>query len=200
MKDDTYQNFRLLTDQESEGTDYCIRTRRAGATLILAPHAGGIEPGTSELAEAIAGDECSFYLFEGIKAQGNNVLHITSANFDEPTCLAMLGLAERVLTIHGEDSDASVTFVGGLDTAGAARITKALASSGFAAEASDKPHLQGLAATNVCNRGRAGAGVQLELSKGLRRTFFRGLSPRSERHHITPVFTRFVAAVRSGLV
>jgi phage replication-related protein YjqB (UPF0714/DUF867 family) len=51
---------------------------------VIAPHGGGIEPGTSELATAIAGDDFSLYLFEGLKSAGNGELHITSTNFDEP--------------------------------------------------------------------------------------------------------------------
>ena len=54
-----------------------------------------------------------------------------------------------------------------------------------------KPHLDGKGAKNICNRGRGGAGVQLEITEGLRRTFFRQLSPRSERQHTTPAFERF---------
>ena len=34
--------------------------------VIIAPHGGGIEPGTSELAIAIAGEELSFAVFEGL--------------------------------------------------------------------------------------------------------------------------------------
>jgi phage replication-related protein YjqB (UPF0714/DUF867 family) len=46
------------------------------ALAILAPHGGGIEPGTSELAEAVAGEGLSFYAFEGLKRSGNAVLHV----------------------------------------------------------------------------------------------------------------------------
>jgi phage replication-related protein YjqB (UPF0714/DUF867 family) len=86
--------------------------------LVLAPHAGGIEPGTSELAEAIAARTCSLYMFEGLKRTNNCDLHITSTHFDEPDCLIALGRSDTVLAIHGEDSDTSVTYIGGRDREG----------------------------------------------------------------------------------
>ena len=65
--------------------------------------------------------------------------------------------------------------------------------------ASIRPHLAGEAPGNICNRGRSGAGVQLEIAAGLRASFFRHLSPRSEREHKTEAFGRFVDAVRAGI-
>jgi phage replication-related protein YjqB (UPF0714/DUF867 family) len=199
MKDDKYRDFLHLGNHEVKGVDYCIRTRSATGVLILAPHGGGIELGTSELAEAIAADDHSLYLFEGLKINGNGDLHITSSNFNEPTCLAMMAQADRVVTVHGEERDVAVVFIGGLDKIGIERMSASLVSSGFVVKGPDKTHLKGHARTNVCNRGRSGAGVQLEITEGLRGTFFRALSPRSERQHTTSEFVRFVGAVREAL-
>jgi phage replication-related protein YjqB (UPF0714/DUF867 family) len=199
MNMDTYGDFRELAVREADNVGYRIRTIDADTTLILAPHAGGIEPGTSELAEAIAGSEHSLYLFEGIKARGNGELHITSARFDEPSCLAMLARAEHVVTIHGERRGEAAVIVGGLDTKAISQISAALEAAAFLVKESDTIDLDGRAQTNVCNRGRSRAGVQLEITEGLRRTFFRALTPRAERQHVTSEFRRFVAAVRLGL-
>jgi phage replication-related protein YjqB (UPF0714/DUF867 family) len=38
---------------------------------VVALHGGGIEPGSSEIANDIAGEESSFYAFEGLKAPDN---------------------------------------------------------------------------------------------------------------------------------
>ena len=65
MSEDKYKDFTQLAANESAGVDYQIRTRPAGTTLVLAPHGGGIEPGTSELAEAIAASDHSFYILRG---------------------------------------------------------------------------------------------------------------------------------------
>jgi phage replication-related protein YjqB (UPF0714/DUF867 family) len=199
MKNDKYRDFLHLAAHEVKGVDYCIRARSASSVLIIAPHGGGIEPGTSELAEAIAAADHSLYLFDGLKDAGNGELHITSSNFDEPTCLAMMALVDRVVTVHGEERDDAVVFIGGLDKVGIERMNASLASSGFSVKEPDKTHLKGQSQTNICNRGRSGVGVQLEISEGLRRTFFRALSPRSERRHTTSEFARFVGAVRDAL-
>jgi phage replication-related protein YjqB (UPF0714/DUF867 family) len=60
MSDDKYNDFNHLAANESAGVDYRIRTLPVGSTLVLAPHGGGIEPGTSELTEAIAAADHSF--------------------------------------------------------------------------------------------------------------------------------------------
>ena len=66
---DTYRNFDELSQKEVAGVDYRILLRRSRAVFaIVAPHGGGIEAGTSEVAEAIASEEFSFYSFEGIKS------------------------------------------------------------------------------------------------------------------------------------
>ena len=102
----TYLNFEALAQRERPGIDYGIVVRRAEpAFAIVAPHGGGIEPGTSEIADAIARQRWSFYSFEGLKTKGNGILHITSTRFDEALCLLLLGVTNRVVTIHGEESD-----------------------------------------------------------------------------------------------
>jgi phage replication-related protein YjqB (UPF0714/DUF867 family) len=199
MSDDKYKDFNNLAANESAGVDYRIRTRTTDTTLVLAPHGGGIEPGTSELAEAIAAADHSFYIFEGLKKSRNGDLHITSSNFDEPSCLAMLAVSDVVVAIHGERSMELAVFIGGLDTERIDQIRAELSNRGFDVRAVDRTHLAGTDTTNICNRGRSGAGVQLEIAEGLRRTFFRQLSPHAERQHTTAAFIRFVVAVRQAL-
>src|SRR5262249_61887052 len=100
---DTYRNFAALARKERSGIDYDVLVRRARtAFAIVAPHGGGIEAGTSELADAVAGATHSFYTFEGLKPSGNRDLHITSTRFDEPMCLSLIGASDVVVTLHGE--------------------------------------------------------------------------------------------------
>jgi phage replication-related protein YjqB (UPF0714/DUF867 family) len=107
MEMDTYANFAQLSAAEGEGDDFVVSTAaRCGAsTVVLAPHGGGIELGTSEVALRIAEDDLSYAVFEGRKPTGNLRLHITSSHFDEPRCLELVEAADNVLTIHGEESD-----------------------------------------------------------------------------------------------
>lgn len=84
MTSDEYSNFRYMQQEEQNGFDYVIRCGRSDSKIaVIAPHGGGIEPGTTEIAEAIAGDRYSFYTLEGKKEEGNKRLHIASERFDE---------------------------------------------------------------------------------------------------------------------
>lgn len=193
---DKYANFVELAKSEKRGEDFRVRSRaRAAATVVVAPHGGGIEPGTSEIAEAIAGANLSFYVFEGIKAWGNRQLHITSAHFDEPCCLALVAMSERVVTIHGEDSEQPVVILGGRDKATVQRLRESLHQRGFRVK-TNASRLQGRDVANICNRGTRGAGVQIELSNGVRRALFRSLKTRVSRQIKTEHFWDFIAAVR----
>ncbi len=198
---DTYPNFATLEQHERAGIDYAVLLRRAEpAFAIIAPHGGGIEPGTSEIADAIACRRWSFYAFEGLKRTGNRILHITSTCFDEPMCLVLLGNTTRVVTIHGEESDddGEGVFVGGLDEDLGTSIVACLTAEGFNVRKHPDPNLQGLDPQNICNRGAAGAGVQLELSRAVRETLFESLT-REGRKHPTARFRAFVDAVARSL-
>ena len=98
---DKYPNYEELSRHEKKGIDYRIRCTSNSDITIIAPHGGGIEPGTTKIAKAIAGSKHSFYTFEGIKPTGNRVLHITSTNFNEPIALGVVQKASKVVAIHG---------------------------------------------------------------------------------------------------
>jgi phage replication-related protein YjqB (UPF0714/DUF867 family) len=164
---------------------------------VVAPHGGDIEHGTSEIADAIAGDDFSFYAFEGIKQSRNQDLHITSHRFDEPKCVNLVGASTTAIAIHGRKGEAKVVYLGGLDTRALKVLRATLLAGGFRVEKDDSPRLQGRDKKNICNRTKTGTGVQLEITRGLRRSFFQGLR-RNGRRHRTERFREFVAAVREG--
>ena len=164
-----YRSFGELSGQEIEGQDYRIRTcLRNSPFLVMAPHGGKIEPGTTDIAEAIADNDHSFYSFEGIKADGNGILHIQSHLFDEPRAMEDIREAEIVVTVHGHaEKENEFVMVGGLNTYLKSEIERELRSSGFQI----REAAQGLKAidpANICNRGRSGKGLQLEISRRLR--------------------------------
>jgi phage replication-related protein YjqB (UPF0714/DUF867 family) len=198
---DKYPDFDALSRNEQSGVDFRILVRQAGVGfVIVAPHGGGIEPGTSEIADDIAGEEFSFYAFEGLKSAGNADLHITSTRFDESMCLTLIGRSQVVITIHGEHTevDGEGVFVGGLDTRLGARLGTALKARGFSVRRHPDPRLQGLEPKNVCNRGKSGKGVQFELSRSVRKEMFSSLS-KTGRKHPTAKFHAFVDAIRAVL-
>jgi phage replication-related protein YjqB (UPF0714/DUF867 family) len=203
---DAYCNFADLAARQEEGVDFRIVARyRNPRVAVIAPHGGGIEGGTSEIAAAIAGREFSLYTFEGLKDDGNNALHITSTHFDEPECQRLIALAEVVLAIHGCELPAhacedpvEIVYVGGLDLVLAGRLLQALMDAGFAASGESNPAIGGCHTANICNRGATGRGCQMEISKGLRFGMFEGLD-RAGRRRTRPKFEAFVRAARRAL-
>jgi phage replication-related protein YjqB (UPF0714/DUF867 family) len=165
----SYTNFKELRSREAEGRDYRIRIEtRDPRVLIMAPHGGKIEPATAEVAEAIAGMEYSFYSFEGLKRDGNSVLHIESHLFDEPRALQVVEKADIVVAIHGQiDQNDAFVMVGGLHDGLRAEVRKQLEAADFKI----RPPTEGLMGTdsmNICNRGKSRQGVQLEISRKTR--------------------------------
>ena len=185
------KNFRSFADLAAaydEGTDYRInRVPRPSSTVgIVAPHGGRIEAHTSEIATAIAGANFSLYALEGIRSTGNYAaLHLTSHYFDEPGCLELLSTCDNVVAIHGCKADSEVVLVGGIDNELAAELGAALTEAGLECYL-DGHEFPGTHPNNICNRGRRGIGVQLELSAA-----FRESSPHKQK---------LVAAVREVLL
>lgn len=187
---DRYRSFSELESSESEGEDWSREyVNRGSRILVMAPHGGWIEPFTAELARGVAGNDLSFYAFQGLKREGNHTLHITSHRFDEPLALHAVSSALRVLAIHGEKtSGRNFVMVGGLWDEFRERMAKAFIDVGIPVEG-PREGLGGEHPTNICNRAQSGAGGQLELSEGLRRTL------RSDPDE----FRRFLGVVRGVL-
>lgn len=195
-KQDKYNNFQELAAAKQEGKDYSIAYRNnASHVAIIAPHGGAIEPGTSEIARAIAGEDLSHYAFEGLMSAKNSELHITSNKFDEPRCLDLLRSSATAITIHGAAGTDKTVYIGGLDSETKKRLTDSLTKHGFHVGTHPDSWMQGADNSNICNRGHSGASVQLELSRGLRESFFNSLYDRDKT---TPRLAQFAEAVREG--
>ncbi len=196
---DFYHSYTHLRAREREDRDYRIRSRTGRSGIaIVAPHGGGIERGTSQVAEGIAGEEHGFYAFEGLKPAGNLVLHITSNRFDEPRALGIAAAARTVISVHGAKGRAAAVYLGGLDFVLRERIAGVLTDAGFLAMDDPSPTRQGRSPSNICNRCISGRGVQLELSYGVRTMLFAGLDPTGLRNP-APSFGRLVGILRSVL-
>jgi phage replication-related protein YjqB (UPF0714/DUF867 family) len=111
----------------AEGVYYARRHRRherfddtlAGTddlpkATILAPHGGGIEPGTSELCLAVAGYHPAnlpqlppagvtydYWMFEGVRELGNAELHVTSIGCDDGVAVSPCAGSLNALALHG---------------------------------------------------------------------------------------------------
>jgi phage replication-related protein YjqB (UPF0714/DUF867 family) len=168
---DAYSSFDALAQIELEGVDFQIRlTCRPSPVVVIAPHGGAIEPGTSEIAVSIAADSFSVYCFEGLKpGRPHQDLHITSTRFDEPNGLGLVEARDVVLAVHGrkDDDDEPSVWLGGRDETLRDAIGLALEQANFLARTRDH-RLPGREPANICNRGRRKAGVQLEIPRTLR--------------------------------
>ena len=186
---DLYNSFAELAVAETEGFHYQIRViARASAIVIVAPHGGRIEPGASEMAALIAGEDFSLYCFESL-VPGRR-LHITSSRFDEPRGLALVGASDVAIAVHGraDADDPRTVWMGGLHVELRDAIGAGLGRAGF--EVSTNHHMQGRHPLNICNRGRLRAGAQLEMPRSLRNRFRRDVELRQA----------FIVAVRNALV
>jgi phage replication-related protein YjqB (UPF0714/DUF867 family) len=186
---DFYQCYADLAGGELEGVHYRIRlVERASRIVIVAPHGGRIEPGTSETAALIAASDFSLYCFEGLVS--GRQLHITSARFDEPRGLALVEASDIPVAIHGrtDGGDPSTIWMGGLHVELRDAVGFSLMRAGFGT--SNDHHMQGKHPNNICNRGRLRAGVQIELPRSLRNAFLRDAEARRA----------FTAAVRGPIL
>jgi len=187
---DFYANFQELQLHEQVGRDYRINvSRHWHQVLIIAPHGGKIESYTSQITQWIAAEDFAWYSFEGLNDLDNRRLHITSHNFDEPMALQALQEAHTVLTIHGlKNNIDEFLIVGGLDTMFGSELRVELQHHGFIVRESEQQY-SGIRATNICNRGCTGKGVQLEISFDLRKRIFEDAECR----------IRFIDTIRSVL-
>lgn len=187
---DRYRAFKDLAANERHGIDYCIRVEDRGTpSVILAPHGGWIEPGTSEIAEEIAGTDLSFYSFEALRNGSHGNYHITSHRFDEPKAIELVGKSWNAIAIHGRQNEGSeAVWLGGRAIVLCSAIGTSLRDAGFDAEPNKR--LPGLEPANICNRTLSGEGVQLELPRSLRQRL------ASDTH----LLRAFRDAVRSAII
>jgi phage replication-related protein YjqB (UPF0714/DUF867 family) len=164
--------FDDLAQLYVEGVDYAVHvTRREKSRIaVVAPHGGKIEGRTSEVARLIAGEEHALYLFEGLRTTGDNFdcLHLGSHRFDEPRALELIAGCDTVVAVHGYAASGPDVLLGGLNERLKRNVARALAKVGLTYLIDGHP-FPGRDPCNICNRGRSGEGLQLELSSGLRK-------------------------------
>lgn len=190
MKTDKYRSFSELSQHENEGKDYRIEFRDRGSRiLIMAIHGGKIERGSDEIAYRIAGQDFSFYAFLGVKTRGNKDLHIASLNFDEPRCRTAVNSAGIAVSIHGHnDTQSEFVMLGGLHEEIIQVLKTELENAGYEVRFPVAGRA-GVSANNICNLGRSGKGLQIEISRKLR-----------DRFEAQPAFARVFADKVRGVL
>lgn len=229
---DIYPSNTVLRSDPTlvEGIDYARRYRRHGvaddldqrssSTTIIAPHGGGIEPGTSELCLATAGYHPAtmcvtpaggpiydYWMFEGLRTSGNGELHVTATHCDDDIAVALCAGACNVLAIHGcayprtgLSEQLQAVLVGGRNAAFRHVLMEELTTAGFQAiDATGVASLGGVSPNNIANRTLLGMGAQLELTAPLRSAMFLANTHAARKHSATDVFWRFVGAARAAI-
>lgn len=166
---DKYPNFAALAENEVLNQDYQIFVNdRSSPVTLFAIHGGSIEPGSGQLAQALAEDQLNLYVFEGLKKKEPTSLHITATRFDEPIALDLASRSQSCVSIHGYLGNGSKAIcVGGNDQKLATHIVNKLQAEKLDFEViyPCKP-FPGTHPKNIVNRC-LNKGVQLEISQGL---------------------------------
>jgi phage replication-related protein YjqB (UPF0714/DUF867 family) len=216
----------------TEGVDYARRHRRherfddslapnldLPKTVVLAPHGGGIERGTSELCLAVAGYHPAnlpqtppagvtydYWMFEGVRGDFNAPLHVPSIGCDDQMAVSLCAGACNALSLHGFDpepplaDDAQVILLGGKDDALRDLLLTGFRTAGLTViDAAENAELDGDDPRNIVNRTRRGEGAQLELSTPLRDAMFTDIRRSRRKHTTTQLFWTFVAVCRDAI-
>jgi phage replication-related protein YjqB (UPF0714/DUF867 family) len=235
---DIYESMTALYSDPSnvEGTTYAKRWKRhewsqmvekqatdAPETqkIVMAIHGGGIEPGTSEIALAVAGyhpdtlvaaiDNLGlhdFWLFEGLLPSGNGKLHVTASHYDEPIATELVQNARRCISLHGcLDTEANLDTeakngkiqIGGRDLELRDIVLEELKIAKIPAEITTNPMLGGISPDNIANKTIILGGVQLEMGASYRSSLF-GTNTQPQRKKTTNTqFWLLVGALRKAM-
>lgn len=201
---DCYNSMTDLQQDTKEGHDWKIHTYdESNSTIIVAPHGGGIEPGTTEIARNIADKSSSgFYSFSGIRPSNNSQLHVTSTNYDEPKAQEMVQQSRHTVTIHKTNNSANDVYIGGRDDQLKSNIKEALQDKGFSVTTASQ-NISGNSIHNIANQNKNNAGVQIELSNHFVQHFFESgnvnRTSRENSNNWTDTMDSFTSAVSNGL-
>ncbi len=173
-KQDYYKSMTELYNDTTEGIDWKKDTRNVGkSVLIVAPHGGNLEQGTSELTKLVANNgDFDYFSFEAIRPSNNTQLHVTSTNYDDATLHDMIQDRTATISIHGARGEEQLVYLGGYQSSLRDAIQSQLELKGFIVKIPPK-YLGGLSNNNFINKVEESTGVQLELTTALRKAFFK---------------------------
>ncbi|MDU3083866.1 MAG: poly-gamma-glutamate hydrolase family protein, partial [Staphylococcus epidermidis] len=203
-KTDKYQSMTQLEKETTEGVDWRKDTKNTGnQVLIVAPHGGSIEQGTTELTKALADKgNYDYYSFEGIRPKNNSELHVTSTHYDDPTLNQMIKNRTATVSIHGASGTEEIIYLGGPRSDLRNAIEKQLVGRGFTVKVPPE-YLGGQNNKNFINREDNNTGVQLELTTALRKVFFKNgdtsTKNRTNKENWTPTMQEFVNALYEAI-
>jgi phage replication-related protein YjqB (UPF0714/DUF867 family) len=204
---------QILEEQRSDNAET--------QTIVMAVHGGGIEPGTSEIALAVAGYHPAtlmpasdgqgihdFWIFEGLLSKDNEDLHVKSIHYNEPIATELVQNARRCISLHGcSDTNAKVSGmhpvgiiqIGGLDFELRDIVLKELDDAGIPAEITTDDDLKGEETENIGNKTQIGGCVQLEMGKIYRASLFETNTRPQRKHTTNDHFWKLIEALRKAM-
>ncbi|MFC0137937.1 hypothetical protein CD127_06945 [Staphylococcus petrasii] len=203
---DTYRSMSELFAHTTEGKDWIKeRSNRNSNALIIAPHGGNIEKGTTELAKSIANKgNYDYYAFNAIRDYKNNELHVTSTNYDDKDLINSNYNRDVSIAIHGM-SDAqyyNTVLVGGRNFRLMDLISQELKGLNYIVK-EPTGYLAGRDKRNVVNFNKNGMGIQLEITRDIRKSFFKDgndlAKARKDVNNWTPEMDNFATAINNAI-
>ncbi|SCT05620.1 poly-gamma-glutamate hydrolase family protein [Staphylococcus caeli] len=170
---DKYKSMTELEANTNENDDWEIETRDLeGDVIITAIHGGGIEPGTTELADWTAQKgNFDYFTFKGMRSKGNEELHVTSRHYDEPVLMEMIKPKSKAVALHGCVGETPIVYIGGKDQQLIQEMTHQFEQLDIKVDQAPE-RISGAHDDNIINCCQTGAGVQLELTAELRKMCF----------------------------
>lgn len=185
MRPDKYKSFAEMTANEE---DYEIHSVCRDSQITVAAIHGGIEPGTERVAREI-GAKFNTYVFEAF-GEDSWDMHVTSNNYREDFLSQILGKSDVCLSLHGLHGGDEAVYISSSNKELDALVRQALEESEFVVK-----DYEPMGAQNFVNLATKG-GVQLELTLGLRDSFFLEGARGSA---ITTRYASFCSAVTKAL-
>ena len=201
---DYYTSMTQLERETKEDIDWKKETRDQGnQVLIVAPHGGNIEQGTSELTKLLAQQGgYDYFSFEATRPSNNTQLHVTSTHYDDPTLHQMVEGRSATISIHGAKGDDPIVFLGGAKSDLRDEIQSQLEIRGFTVQVPPE-YLGGLNENNFINKNENSTGVQLELTISLRKALFNNqdmsTSSRKNEDNWSPLMYQFADALHMAI-
>jgi len=231
---DHYDSMTALYAHEVEGVNFTKEWYRhrwryetfknykeENEIFIMAPHGGGIESGTTELALAAAGftddfngkpatsDTYDYFIFSGINPRNQNGrLHVTSSHYNDPVANELVRNSLISLAFHGctdtqpvesTGSGYKACLIGGLDKPFKQKLKQRLQKAGFNAFITTQKELNGDLPDNIINKNKRKAGAQFELTTSLRKSFYGINNPGGRRTSTNADFWLFIDTIRKSI-
>jgi len=185
---DLYPDFYFMTLTHDTTKEYSISVKdRLAEITIMAPHGGTIEPGTSEMAEELAGSDWNYYAFKNLLPDNGRTMHVTSKNYNDQIAVSLSSASLITVTLHRHKELTESVCVGGYNKGLRLAVVDHLQKAGFVSE-HPCMRLPGAACKNIANHAVLG-GLQLEIATSLATKLNSDAALRG----------KFIAAVRNAI-